>query len=337
MVGKISVNMSDTIDHDDSAANQNSAAAFPALVKESIVITGATACGKSAVAIELAEQIGGEILSLDSIAVYRGMDIGTAKPDATDRSRVPHHLIDLVEPNEEFSVACYLRAAHERVAELRSRGVPAIFVGGTPMFLKGVLRGFDPGPPADWEFRQAVEEDVDRHGIDALYQRLLQVDPVAAHQIARTDKRRMIRALEVARHTGVPLSHRQTQFVQSLPADDCRVFAIKRPREQLHDRINRRVRRMFESGLVEEVRDLLAKYGSLSRTACQGVGYREVIEWLSDGGPLEDTIEAVSAHTRQLARRQETWFRSFSEVRDVPADESTSSGQLVDTIAEAIN
>ncbi len=329
--------MCDAVDRDDDSQTVDSAPeTFPPLVDRAMVITGATATGKSAVAVELAEQLNAEILSLDSIAVYRGMDIGTAKPEAEDRRRVPHHLIDLVEPVEEFSVARYLRAAHHAIAEIQERGAQPIFVGGTPMFLKAVVRGFDPGPPADWEFRQAVEDDVAQHGLEALYERLKQVDPLAAHQIAATDKRRMIRALEVARQTGLPLSHRQTHFVQSRPAEQCHVFAIKWPRDQLHERINHRVHSMFDRGLVDEVRGLLAKHGSLSRTACQAVGYREVIDWIEKGGDLADTIEAVAAHTRQLARRQETWFRSFSEVRTVSANDSTSKAHLVKAIRAAI-
>jgi tRNA dimethylallyltransferase len=327
-----------SIDSESSfASGQEAWATFAPLVGEVIVITGATASGKSAVALELAERLDAEILSLDSIAVYRGMDIGTAKPSPADRARIPHHLLDLVAPDQDFSVACFLKAAHEAIAEIRSRGREAIFVGGTPMFLKGVLRGFDPGPPADWEFREAVEHDVSQHGLQALYDRLRQVDPLAAHRIAPTDKRRMIRALEVARHTGVPLSHRQTQFDQGRSAGECRVFAIHWPREQLHQRINCRVGQMFDAGLVDEVRGLLAKHGSLSRTAAQAVGYREVIDWLQTGDALEATIEQVAAHTRQLARRQETWFRSFSEVRQLSADASKSTHDLVETLLGEIH
>jgi tRNA dimethylallyltransferase len=298
-----------------------------------VVLTGATASGKSCVALELADRIGGEILSLDSIAVYRGMDIGTAKPDVDARRRIPHHLIDLVEPVEEFSVARYLAAAHQAIEEIEARGRRAIFVGGTPMFLKGILRGFDPGPPADWQFREAVESDVQNHGIEALRDRLRQVDPLAAHRIGPGDTRRMIRALEVARHTGIPLSHRQTQFERSRSAESCHVFALQWPRDQLHSRINRRVRQMFDDGLVREVESLLSKVGELSRTASQAVGYREVLDWIAKGGDLNMLIESVSAHTRQLARRQETWFRSFSEIRTVPVSDAASPSEIAATIA----
>jgi tRNA dimethylallyltransferase len=310
-------------------------ATFPPLVDDAVVVTGPTASGKSSVAVALAERIDGEILSLDSIAVYREMDIGTAKPSAADRSRVKHHLIDLVDPDQEFSVACYLRAAHERVQALKQQGRTPIFVGGTPMFLKGVLRGFDTGPPADWEFRKSVEADLLRFGVDALRDRLRQVDPLAAHRIGPNDTRRMIRALEVARQTGQPISHRQQQFDQHRSADTCRVFAIQWPRDQLHDRINRRVQQMFAAGFVNEVESLLTKFGTLSRTASQAVGYRELIEWMGQGRDPEQwatTAEAVAAHTRQLARRQETWLRSFTEIRYLHVCEPLEVQSVADQI-----
>jgi len=306
---------------------------FPPLIDDCIVVTGPTAAGKTTVAVRLAQQLGGEILSLDSIAVYRGMDIGTAKPISQDRQGVPHHLIDLVEPVDQFSVARYLQAAHETVTDIRARGRQAIFVGGTPMFLKGILRGFDPGPPADWEFRQSVEEDLQRHGIEALRERLEQVDPVAATRIAPTDARRMIRALEVAYRTGTPISHRQVQFEQARGRDKCNVFSLQWPRAELHRRINHRVQRMFEIGLVDEVRGLLATYGQLSKTAAQAVGYREIIAAIDSGDDPQATLEEVAAHTRQMARRQETWLRSFSEIEFIAVDQSSELTQVADEIA----
>ncbi|MGB7344020.1 MAG: tRNA (adenosine(37)-N6)-dimethylallyltransferase MiaA [Pirellulaceae bacterium] len=305
------------------------------LVDDAIVLTGPTASGKSAVAIELALQIGGEIVSLDSVAVYRGMDIGSAKPSLDDRQRVPHHMIDVVDPDEEYSVACYLESARQTMADIKRRGKHAIFVGGTPMFLKGVLRGFDPGPPADWDFRKAVEADVEIHGVGALRDRLRQVDPVAAHRIGSNDVRRMIRALEVARSTGQPLTHRQSQFDRARSAEECRVFAMQVPRDQLHTRINARVDKMFDDGVVDEVRGLIERYGTLSRTAAQGVGYRELITFVTEGGDLEMVKTEIAAHTRQLARRQETWFRSFSEIRPVPADDPVEVKALASEIAKS--
>lgn len=311
--------------------------AYASLADDAIVLTGPTASGKSSVAIELAALINGEILSLDSVAVYRGMDIGSAKPSVADRDRVVHHLIDVVDPDEEYSVSCYLQAASQIVSDLKQRGKAAIFVGGTPMFLKGVLRGFDPGPPADWKFRQAVEADVEKHGVESLRQRLRQVDPVAAHRIGVNDVRRMTRALEVARLTGQPLTHRQTQFDRAKAPEDCRVFAMQVPRAELHQRINQRVEAMFQQGFVQEVQGLLDRYGNLSRTASQGVGYRELINYVKQGGDLAIVQEEIAAHTRQLARRQETWFRSFSEIRPVPAAGQTDAKTLAAQIAAQVS
>ena len=310
---------------------------YRSLIQNAIVLTGPTASGKTAIALALAQIIGGEILSLDSIAVYRGMDIGTAKPSPRDRQAIPHYLIDIVDPTEEYSVACYLAAAHDAVEKIRQRGRRAIFVGGTSMFLKGVLRGFDPGPAADWAFRKAVESDMEQHGIEALRQRLQQVDPLAAHRIGPNDARRMIRALEVAHQTGMPISHRQVQFDHHQNPDDCNVFALQWQRSQLHDRINRRVKKMFEAGFIAEVQNLLDEHGELSRTAAQAVGYREISEWIGRGESETDVlIEEVSAHTRQLARRQETWLRSFKERRIIDISDPHEPANVAQRIAASL-
>ena len=285
--------------------------AYPPLTAEAIILTGPTASGKSSIALKLAERINGEIVSLDSIAVYRGMDIGTAKPTAADRLRVPHHLLDVVSPSDEFSAAQYLALATTCAHDILARGNRPLFVGGTPLYLKALLYGFDPGPPADWEFRKAVEEDIRIHGINALHQRLQQVDPLSAHRLPATDTRRITRALEVAYLTGSPISHRQTQFEQHPPLAAVKLFAIAWPREALHQRIETRVNKIFEIGLVDEVAGLLRDHETLSRTAASAVGYRETIEHLQQGTPLKTTIQSVIYHTRQLARRQETWFRSL--------------------------
>ncbi|OUT61600.1 MAG: tRNA (adenosine(37)-N6)-dimethylallyltransferase MiaA [Rhodopirellula sp. TMED11] len=307
---------------------------WPGLIDNAMVITGATASGKSALAIELANRVDGELLSLDSIAVYKGMDIGTAKPTAQQRQLAVHHLIDLVEPDQDFSVAHYMQLAHQCVQDILDRGKVPIFVGGTPMFLKGILRGFDAGPPPDWEFRNAVEADVQQHGVEALMRRLQQVDPLSATRIEANDVRRIVRALEVAKSTGVPLSHRQTQFDVARPAAECQVYSLQHPRPKLHQRINQRVEAMFQDGLVDEVRSLIEQYGTLSRTAGQAVGYREVIQWLDSDQDESDLREQVAIHTRQLAKRQETWFRSFTEITALTVNESTSTDELIETILQ---
>lgn len=282
---------------------------FPPVGGDVIVVTGATASGKSTVAIALAERLGGEIVSVDSVAVYRGMDIGSAKPSTDQRRRVPHHLLDVASPAEAYSVAQYLTQAWQAIRLIRQRGRRPILVGGTPLYLKGLLHGFDPGPPPDWGFRDRVQSDLDRYGPQALHRRLWQVDPLSAHRLAASDTRRIIRALEVAYLTGRPLSHRQTQF-EAIPAGAAdRRFILRWPRATLHERIAARVEAMFAAGLVDEVRGLVDRYTKLSRTARIAVGYREVVEHLQGRLSLDEAIAQVIAHSRQLARRQETWLR----------------------------
>src|SRR4029079_10985647 len=220
------------------------------------------------------------------MAVYRGMNIGTAKPSVADRGRVPHHLLDLVPPTEEFSLSEYLDAAHAAIAEIQSRDRQVLFVGGTPLYLKSLLRGVYQGPAADWEFRQQIERELQTLPLTALHERLQVIDPLLAVKLHPNDKRRIIRGLEVFKLTGQRLSHLQTQFDEGRPASAVKVFVLSWPRDELHRRIDARVEQMFAAGLVEEVRRLLNQYGELSRTAMQAVGYREVIDYLS-GETLE--------------------------------------------------
>jgi tRNA dimethylallyltransferase len=304
-------------------------------IRDAWFLTGPTASGKTRVGIELAERLGAEIISLDSMAIYRGMDVGTAKPTAADRRRIVHHLIDLVEPDTEFSLSEFVAAAHRVVAELRARNCPALFVGGTPLYLKSLLRGLYPGPPADWQFRQQIEEELAHHGLEALHKRLELVDPLSAARLHPHDKRRIIRALEVFRQTGEPISHQQTQFEEGTPADQCRVFVLSWPRPALHQRIDDRVDGMFARGLVQEVQQLLGRYGTLSRTAMQAVGYREVVEHVRGVRDLPTTIELVKARTRQFARRQDTWFRSLIECRRIFQEEQIEPATTAEQILQA--
>jgi tRNA dimethylallyltransferase len=246
-------------------------------------LTGPTAAGKTKVGVELALRLGAEIISLDSMALYQGMDIGTAKPFAEDRARVPHHLLDLVPPTEEFSLSEYIDAAQAAICQIKSRGRTVLFVGGTPLYLKSLLRGVYQGPPADWLFRRQIESELKTLPLEALHQRLQVIDPLLAAKLHPHDKRRIIRGLEVFKLTGQRLSHLQTQFDEGRPASQVKVFVLSWPREELHRRIDARVEQMFATGLVDEVRGLLAKYGALSRTAVQAVGYREVIDFVQSG------------------------------------------------------
>jgi tRNA dimethylallyltransferase len=299
----------------------------------SVYLTGPTASGKSAVGIELAQRIGGEIVSLDSMAVYRGMNIGTAKPTEADRQLVPHHLIDIVDPWDDFSVAQYLDAAGDAVREIRARNRRPLFVGGTPLYLKALLRGLFSGPAADWDLRRQLAEVARQSGSVELHRRLAAADPPAAAKLHPNDVRRLIRALEVFHHTGRPISEQQRQFDKPLTGEPAWVFVLDWPREQLNRRIDDRVEAIFAAGLVEEVRALIATGRRLSRTAGQAVGYREVLAHLTGENDLATTIGLVKLHTRQFAKRQLTWFRSFPECRWIPVAELLLPGQVAAKIA----
>jgi tRNA dimethylallyltransferase len=297
-------------------------------------LSGATATGKTAVGIALAQQIGAEVTSVDSMTLYRGMDIGTAKPSPDQRATVPHHLIDIVDPSVEFSVAQYVDAAAGAVADIRSRGKQPLFVGGTPLYLKSLLRGLFDGPPADWQLRQEIEQELAHVGQPALYHRLVQVDPVAASHIHPNDSRRLIRALEVYRATGQPISHQQLQFEEGRPAEECRVFVLRRAREELHRRIEERVRVMVDGGLVDEVQRLTS-VGELGRTARQAVGYREALSYLAGEYDHDEMVARITYRTRRFAKRQGTWFRSLSECRFIDIVGEVNAEAIAARIVEA--
>ena len=295
-------------------------------------LTGPTASGKTPLGFELAEQLGAEIISLDSMAVYRDMDIGTAKPNMEYRQRISHHLLDLTSPQDDFSLAQYLEYAYQAIKEIQARDRQVLFVGGTPLYLKCLLRGVDSGPPPDWKFREEVQRELHTTGSQALHHRLHQVDPLAAAKLHPNDTRRIIRALEVYKNTGQPLSHRQLHFEDPPVEQSNRVFALDWPRDQLHERIHQRVDAMFEMGLVEEVQLLVKKYGNLGRTARQAVGYREVLEFLAGSTDLNEAKNKVKTRTRQFSKRQGTWFRSLSECRFIPISGQVKPQKIVQQI-----
>jgi tRNA dimethylallyltransferase len=295
-------------------------------------LTGPTAAGKSAAAVELAGRLDAEIVSMDSMALYRGMDLGTAKPTPAQRQRVAHHLVDCLDPWQPCSLAHYLCLVEECVRQLRSRGRQALFVGGTPLYLKALLRGIFQGPAADGDLRRRLQALADAQGAAALHARLAIVDRAAADRLHPNDLRRVIRAIEVYEKTGVPLSEHQRQFAQPNPRVAGRVVCLELPRPELYDRINRRVVEMFEAGLVAEVEALLHACRPLSRTARQALGYKEVIEHLQGERDLAATVALVQRRTRRFAKHQGTWFRSFAEIRQVPL----TAGEPAVTIADSV-
>lgn len=306
-------------------------------IRGCVFIVGPTAAGKSEVGIALAELVGGEIISLDSMAVYRGMDIGTAKPTPEQRQRVRHHLIDIVEPWEEYSVARYLANAAEALEKIRGSGKIPLFVGGTPLYLKAVLRGLFEGPEADWEFRHRWRQLVEAGPPEILHEELMKVDPLSACKLHPHDWRRLIRALEVYYKTGRPLSEWQSQFEKPRSEVMGRVIVLDWPRDTLYRRIDARVNHMFQQGLVAEVQRIISAGKGFGRTASQALGYREVLAHLSGAMNLEETVTAVKTKTRQFAKRQLTWFRHLEECRFLSINEPFHAGQIAQEITRDLD
>ena len=286
-----------------------------------IVILGPTASGKSARAMELARRTGAEILSVDSMQVYRRMDIGTAKPTAQERQRVPHHLIDVVEPDEDFTVARFVERADAVIADARDRNVPLIATGGTPLYYKALFEGLFEGPSAD----PSVRARLNGQPLDQLHARLAQIDPAAASRIHANDRKRLVRALEVFELTGQGISTFQTDWTNPGRRHAAVWFGLSWDKDELHRRINARVKQMIEAGWVEETRALVDRYGTLSKTASEATGYAELIDHIYGRSSLEDVVEQIKIATRQLARRQMKWFRRFRDVRWLRGDQPSEA------------
>jgi len=279
------------------------------------IILGCTACGKGSIARALAARIDGEILSLDSMKIYRGMDIGTAKPTPETRAQVPHHLIDIADPGEDFSVARFLDHADRVINDLHAREKPILAVGGTALYIKALTEGLFDGPPADPALRAQLHRQADAEGTFALHQRLQEVDPTTAERVHVNDRRRIVRALEVYELTGQPISSFQTQWTDPQPTYDIEMIGLRRERDEQSRRINRRVHKMIDAGLVQEVEALLARDKPLSTTARQALGYAEIIAHLNGELALEDAVERIKIHTRRFAKAQRTWFKRFVHTR----------------------
>lgn len=301
-----------------TAMSQHAAHATARDGKESCwVLMGPTAGGKTELSLELARRCPMEIVSVDSMQVYRGMDIGTAKPGLEARRQVPHHMIDVLEPEETFNVGEFCRMALEAIVGIRARGRRPLLVCGAPMYLKALLWGLLPTPGADPALRERLREQAARHGAGALHHRLAELDPAAARRIAGNDLKRIERALEVRYLTGLPISAQQGQFDGPARVEYVAV-GLRWPRQALYERIERRVDGMMAAGLLEEVRGL---EGRLGPQASQAVGYKELSAHLRGEMTLEEAVGLIKRNTRRLAKHQITWFRHFPGVEwlDMPA------------------
>ncbi len=280
-----------------------------------VIILGPTAVGKSEVAIKIAGVIGAEIINADSQQVYRYMNVGTGKPSRADRERVAHHLIDVVNPDEEFNVAIFRRLALEKIDNIHARGKHVVVCGGTGLYLKALTRGLFVGPEQDPEVRSELACEIQEKGLGALYQRLIEIDPAAHSRIHPNDRQRIIRALEVYRLTGKSMSQWQREHGFGDERFDTFKIGLQRERAELYDLINRRCDRMIADGLLDEVRELAAKGYSLDLKPFQSVGYRQMGLVLQGLLKIEPAVEEMKQETRHLAKRQLTWFRQDQEIR----------------------
>ncbi len=299
-----------------------------------IFIAGTTAVGKSAVALWLAEKTGGEIISVDSMQVYRGLDIGTAKPTAAERQQIPHHLVDVVNLPDPFDAAKFVQLAQTAVQEITRRERVPIFCGGTGLYFKAYLEGLGEAPPADPQIRAELEAIP----LADLLTELEQRDPETFQKIDRQNPRRVIRALEVIRVTGQPYSAQRADWnrdpAQTAPHPN--YFGLQRPPEDLRQRIVTRVDEMFRQGLVAETEQLLKHGLAENRTAMQAIGYRQVVEYLQGERSLPETVELVKTRTWQFAKRQLTWFRHQARLEWVVATPQTTVAELGEKIMQRL-
>ncbi len=287
-----------------------------------IVLAGATAVGKSAVALALADRVGGEIISVDSMQVYRGLDLGTAKPSAEERAAIPHHLVDVVALTEPFDAGKFVQLATAAVASCQARGRVPILCGGTGLYFNAWLNGLGDAPPPNPTLRAELEA----LPMAALLDELARRDLPTFDEIDLENRRRVVRAVEVIRLTGRPFSEQRAAWPDRAPTLAGRSFGLLRPREDLVRRIDQRVELMFRSGLIEETRRLLEQGLESNRTAMQAIGYRQVVEHLRGESSRMEAIEWVKVRTRQFAKRQLTWFRGQLDLDwiEVPRDEAAT-------------
>ena len=300
-----------------------------------VAIVGPTAVGKTELSLELAEQFEGEIISGDSMQVYRGMDIGTAKAAPHELARVPHHLIDIISPAEEYSVAVFQESATRLISEINRRGRLPFLVGGTGLYIESVTHRFQFAQSAqDPELRERLQRMAETEGVEALHARLAAVDPTTAQRLHPNDVKRVIRALEIYESTGCKMSDYQLRAEQS--PYQLLMIGLTMERETLYQRINERVDKMIEAGLVEEVRRLLDQGYDPSLTSMQGLGYKELVPYLYGEITLEKAIQDIKQRTRHFAKRQLSWFRRMKEIQWFDVTEPERRQEAEQTIKQIL-
>lgn len=301
-----------------------------------VVIVGPTASGKTDVAVELAKIVRGEVISADSMLVYRGMDIGTAKPTPEEMLGIPHHLIDVVNPDEEFSAAMFQSAAEKLIEEISDRGNLPLLVGGTGLYVRSVIDHYDFTPaPKDEGLRERLKQQAAALGAEEMHRKLAAVDAASAARLHPNDTRRVIRALEVYYQTGKPITEYQYSQHNTNPKYRLKMFGLTMDRQLLYRRIEQRVDLMLQRGLVEEVRQLMQRYDTWG-TALQGLGYKEVIAYLKGECTLPEAVELLKRDTRRFAKRQLTWFKADQRIHWLNMEDFNNKYEVANEIAQQI-
>ena len=300
-----------------------------------IVICGPTASGKTALSIELAKKINGEIVSADSMQIYKDMNIGTAKPTIEEMQGIKHYLLDFVSPEERYSVAQYKQDAKRAIKEIIKKGKTPIIVGGTGLYVDSLIYEIEYNDiKIDEEYRNKLEAIVEKNGLEELYKKALEIDPVAMEKMSKNDKKRIMRILEIYKATGKTKTQQELESRKKPVEYDYRIFAINWDRETLYQRINKRVDIMIEQGLVNEVKNILDKYDKFP-TAMQGLGYKEVVDYINGIYTKEEMIEKIKMETRRYAKRQLTWFRKNKQT--IWLDGTNDIQNNINIILEGIN
>ncbi len=298
-----------------------------------VVICGPTATGKSDAAVIVAERLNGEIVSADSMLVYRGMDIGTAKPSPSEMRGIPHYLIDIVEPDQEYSAALFQEQARTIIEDIMKRKKLPILVGGTGLYIGAVIDDYDfSGACGSDQFRKDLLKEAEEHGTSKLHERLREIDPKAAAKLHPNDARRIIRALEVYKFTGAPISSFQKIDRTRSSKYNLLMFGLILEREKLYKKIEQRIDSMIEAGLVDEVQRLLNRGFSPALSSMRGLGYKEIVEYLEGNLSLDQAVDILKRNTRRFAKRQMTWFRRDNRIKWLNPDLVDVSGVIISEI-----
>ena len=298
-----------------------------------LCIVGPTAVGKTSISIKVAKRLKGEIISGDSMQIYRYMDIGTAKPSPEEKKEVPHHLIDIIEPHDPFSVADFQKEVFKLIPEIASRNRLPIMVGGTGLYLKAVIDQYDfSESKANWDLRKKLKDQANRWGIEHLYERLKKVDPLSAEKIHPHDEKRIIRALEVYLTTGRPISNQKRKPVEERISLKTLLIGLMMNRQRLYARIEERVDKMIEKGLEEEVRNLLKQGYKPDLVSMQGLGYRHMIKYIKGQYTKEEMVESLKRDTRRFAKRQLTLFRRDQGIKWINREDFSQEEEIVEKI-----